>query len=451
VTTRFAVLSMLVTGATAFAVLLTALAFLPVADWASFVPIAVVVGGAGVLGAALSAGWAGAGLVAPADLHALRHAQGRLHRTLTELERDRGQMATIFQHMADGLLVLDSDERIELINPAAARLLHASETVGRPLAEVARDAELVEIARAAGGRDPVAQVIDIRAGSGAPRHWVQVVATQLPDGRRTLVLLQDVTDLRRAEAARRDFVANVSHELRTPVAALKALVETLQAGALDDPAVGPDFLRRMHVEVDGLAQLVTELLELARAEAGRLELECTSCLPGALLREAVERTRPYAERISLQLDLVDALSPDVTVEADPRRIGQVLSNLLANAVKFSMPGGRIVAGARALDGWVEFWVADTGVGIQADQLPRVFERFYKTDPSRAGAGTGLGLAICKHVVHAHGGEIWAASGGEGQGATFRFTLRQSGASAVPGSSDLKPPNRRRPEPAVAAP
>src|SRR5205823_7162930 len=121
--------------------------------------------------------------------------------------------------------------------------------------------------RPRGWVEPVAHVVELRSGSGAPRLWVQVSATRLPDGRRTLVLLQDVTDLRRAEAARRDFVANVSHELRTPVAALKALVETLEAGALDDPEAGPDFLRRMHVEVDGLAELVLELLELARAEA----------------------------------------------------------------------------------------------------------------------------------------------------------------------------------------
>jgi two-component system phosphate regulon sensor histidine kinase PhoR len=255
---------------------------------------------------------------------------------------------------------------------------------------------------------------------------VQVAATRLPATERTLVLLQDVTDLRRAEAARRDFVANVSHELRTPVAALKALVETLEAGALEDPEAGPDFLRRMHVEVDGLAALVAELLELARAEAGKLELELAACEAGGLLSEAVERTRAYAERVGLRVSVAHAPEPDLLVEADARRIGQVLANLLANAVKFSPPGGRIEAGAAVADGWVEFWVADTGVGLALDQLGRVFERFYKTDPSRSGTGTGLGLAICKHLVQAHGGRIWAESGGAGQGATFRFTLRRLG-------------------------
>ncbi|MDQ6671666.1 MAG: ATP-binding protein, partial [Chloroflexota bacterium] len=319
--------------------------------------------------------------------------------------------------------------------------------VGRPLAEVARDADLVEVARAARAADPVSHVVELRSGSGAPRCWVQVSATRLPDGRRTLVLLQDVTDLRRAEAARRDFVANLSHELRTPVAALKALVETLEAGALDDPEAGPDFLRRMHIEVDGLAELVAELLELARAEAGRLELDLVPCQPAELLSDAVERTRPYAERVGLVVNLANVPERLILVQADARRIGQVLTNLLANAVKFCPPGGRIEAGARAIDGWVEFWIADTGMGIEADQLVRVFERFYKTDSSRTGAGTGLGLAICKHYIQAHGGSIWAESDGEGQGATFRFTLRQLGTNVEVGPPPR--PSLSHPPPASA--
>jgi two-component system phosphate regulon sensor histidine kinase PhoR len=475
-TVRFAWVSMVVAGGTALAVLLAALTFLPPSMWESFVPIATVIGGAGVLAAGAAAAWTGERMARPlrrmvgaveADgigrdalrefardapsevaglLYALQHAHARLHRTLGELERDRAQMATVLEHMGDGVLVLDPDERIELANPAGVRLLRAPPPVGRTLAEVARDAELVEVARAARAAEPVSHVVELRSGSGTPRLWVQVSATRLPDGRRTLVLLQDVTDLRRAEAARRDLVANVSHELRTPVAALKALVETLEAGALDDPEAGPDFLCRMHIEVDGLAELVAELLELARAEAGRLELDLVPCQPAELLSDAVERTRPYAERVGLQVNLANPPERPILVQADARRIGQVLTNLLANAVKFCPPGGRIEAGARAVDGWVEFWIADTGVGIEADQLVRVFERFYKTDPSRTGAGTGLGLAICKHYIQAHGGSIWAESGGEGQGATFRFTLRQLGTNVEAGP--LPPPSLSHVAPAV---
>jgi two-component system phosphate regulon sensor histidine kinase PhoR len=455
-TARFAWLSMLVAGATALAVVLVALVFLPTSTWASFVPLAAIVGGTGVLAAAIGAAWAGQGFAralrrivraveaaeigeqslrqfageAPSEvaalLYSLHGVHVRLQRTLRQVERDRGQMATVFQNMADGLLVLDGDERIALSNPAAERLLRGATPSGRQLAEVVGDAELIELARAAREGHAVVRLIELRSSPAAPRQWVQVAVARLSDPDRTLVLLQDVTDLRRAETARRDFVANVSHELRTPVAALKALVESLEAGALNDPEAGPDFLHRMHVEVDGLAQLVNELLDLARAEAGKLEMDLAPCRADELLYEAVERTRSYAERAGLRVHLAKGLNSELTVIADARRIGQVLTNLLANAVKFSPPGGRVEAGARASDGWVEFWVADTGVGIPPDQLVRVFERFYKTEPSRTGGGTGLGLAICKHLVQVHGGSIWAESAGEGRGATFRFTLRRSG-------------------------
>ena len=468
-TARFAWVSMLVTAATGVAVLLSALAFVPSSAWESFVPIATVLGGAGVLIAAAAIGWTGNRLARPlrriiqaietdelgqqslrqfagdapseiaALLYALHGAHAHLQRALAELERDRGQMAIIFQHMADGLLVLDRDERIELSNLAAERLLRGPALTGRRLAAVAADAELIELARAARDGHAAVQVVELRAMPAGPRRWLQVAATRLPDRERTLVLLQDVTDLRRAEAARRDFVGNVSHELRTPVASLKALVETLEAGALDDPEAAPDFLRRMHVEVDGLAQLVSELLELARIEAGRLELDLSDCRADDLMRAAVDRIHPFAARLGLDVRLEPPpASADLWVRADARRVGQVFSNLLANAVKFTPPGGRIVVGAAPSDGWAELWVADTGVGIAPDQLLRVFERFYKIDPSRTGSGTGLGLAICKHIVRGHGGSIWAESDGLGCGATFRFTL-----PTVPGRSSLRRGRARR--------
>jgi two-component system phosphate regulon sensor histidine kinase PhoR len=219
-------------------------------------------------------------------------------------------------------------------------------------------------------------------------------------------------------------VANVSHELRTPVAALKALVETLEQGAMEDPVEGPEFLHRMHVEVDGLAQLVSELLDLARAEAGRLDLDLAPTDAEHLLREAAERAVPAARHTGLQLDVALPAQDDaLTVCADSRRMGQVLANLLANATKFTPPGGRIEAGVRRKGDVVEFWVSDSGVGVEPEHLGRIFERFYKIDPSRAaGTGTGLGLAIAKHLVLAHGGQIWAESAGYGRGATFRVVL-----------------------------
>jgi two-component system phosphate regulon sensor histidine kinase PhoR len=380
-------------------------------------------------------------------LSALHRAHARLRAAVAQLESDRAQMAAIFEHMADGVLVLGPDERVELSNPAAQRLLRVAPMSGRRLAEVARDPELVEIARAASAVQPVIQVVELTQGPAAPHKWLQVVATRLPsDESRTLLLLQDVSELRWVEAARRDFVANVSHELRTPVAALKALVETLEAGVLEeDPQEGRDFLRRMHVEVDGLAHLISELLELARVEAGRLELDLAPCAPDELLRAAVDRLRPYARRLDLSIEVAEPAA-ETLVNVDARRIGQVLANLLSNAVKFTPPGGRIEVGSRAAGESVEFWVSDTGIGIHPEHLVRVFERFYKIDSSRTGSGTGLGLALAKHLVRAHGGTIWAESEGEGRGATFRFTLPAVGAL----SSPERPPWQSR-SPARAAP
>lgn len=367
----------------------------------------------------------------PADiapfLHGVHQTHTRLHRTQRQLEGERAEVEAIFEHMADGVLVLDGYERVVLSNPAAERILRARAPLGRGLAEVSHDAELVDLARSAHGRGPLSRVIELYSVEpGADRRYIQAAATLLPEDRRLLVL-QDLSDVRRAEVARRDFVANVSHELRTPVAALKALVETLKEGAIDDPVEGPRFLERMHVEVDGLAQMVTELLELARAEAGRLDLDITPCRADDLVRDAVERIRPTVTRVDLSVDVVVEADEedDLLVCADARRIGQVLGNLLTNAAKFTPPAGKIQVGTRRRGAFVELWVSDSGVGIEPSQLARVFERFYKTDPSRvrvSGAGTGLGLAIAKHMVLAHGGQIWAESEGHGQGSTFRMAL-----------------------------
>jgi signal transduction histidine kinase len=179
----------------------------------------------------------------------------------------------------------------------------------------------------------------------------------------------------------------------------------------------------MHIEVDGLAQMVAELLDLARAEAGRLELRLAPCRADDLVQEAAARVVPTARQAELQLDVLTPDDDELWVCADPPRMGQVLANLLGNAIKFTPAGGRVKIGTERRGEHVEMWVADTGVGIEPEHLSRVFERFYKTDPSRAaGTGTGLGLAIAKHLVLAHGGQIWAESPGNGRGTTFRVSV-----------------------------
>jgi two-component system phosphate regulon sensor histidine kinase PhoR len=215
-------------------------------------------------------------------------------------------------------------------------------------------------------------------------------------------------------------VANVSHELRTPLASIKALVETLDAGAKDDPEVASTFFGQIANEVDRLTGLVDELLDLARIESGRIALKLEPIAPAMLITQGIERLRPQVERAHLTMvnEVEDDLPP---VAADRTRVEQVLVNLVHNAIKFTPPGGTIHVSARVEDGQLATTVADTGVGISAAELPRVFERFYKQDKARRSDGTGLGLAIAKHIVQAHGGSVRVESE-VGKGAAFTFTL-----------------------------
>lgn len=234
------------------------------------------------------------------------------------------------------------------------------------------------------------------------------------------MLLQDLTEFRRTETVRRDFVSNISHELRTPIASLKVLLETLQGGALDDPKMAADFLNRALAEADRLAQMVNELGELSRIESGLVPLVKTPVAIGEVIGQVVERLSPQAERAGLTVDINNAGGLP-RVMADAERISQVLVNIVHNAIKFTPAGGKITVSARVEGGRMLVSVTDTGIGIAPEDLPRVFERFYKADKSRSSGGTGLGLAIAKHIVQLHGGKIWVESQ-QGKGSTFTFSL-----------------------------
>jgi two-component system phosphate regulon sensor histidine kinase PhoR len=252
-----------------------------------------------------------------------------------------------------------------------------------------------------------------------------------------VAVVRDVTDLRRSERLRRELVANVSHELRTPLTSIKGFVETLLAGALRDEQNSRRFLEIIEAETNRLTKLVDDLLELSRLESKGVTFRMQPVDLGQLCRAVVDRQQPRAERSGVQLDC--SAQSGVVVVADPDRVEQVLTNLVDNALKFTPEGGhiRVRVEVRGAEAWV--CVEDTGRGIPPDDLPHVFERFYRADRSRTrtSGGSGLGLAIAKHLVEMQGGRIWAEST-PGQGSVFSFAFPLSG-QALPGPAEPTQP------------
>ena len=333
------------------------------------------------------------------------------------LESERARLATVLDQMTDGVLIADSLGIIQFANPAAGKLFQTSNPINRSLTEVIRNHQLVEAWR----RCQQTGELQSESVEVPTRHqYLQLVVIPDQHASGSLLFVQDLTRIRRLETVRRDFISNLSHELRTPLASLKALAETLQDGALDDPPAACHFIDQIQIEVDALTQMVTELLELSRIESGRLSLDLQPAAPCDLLDSASKRMQLQAERaaLSLRVECSDDLPK---VKIDSQRLEQVLVNLIHNAVKFTRAGGEVVLGAEAGLGEVRFAVRDTGIGIPVEDVPRIFERFYRVDKSRTGSGTGLGLSIAKHIVEAHGGKIWAESI-EGRGSAFYFSI-----------------------------
>ncbi len=350
----------------------------------------------------------------------LKYMAEQLGSQIGALYRERAKLSAVLNQMTDGVLIVDDDARVQLLNPAAERLFQVPKknALNRSVVEVLRYHQLVDLWRLAQQGERQSTMIEI-----GPQHlFLQVVAIplkiSLPGN--SLLLIQDLTQLRKLETVRRDFISNVSHELRTPLASLKALAETLQEGALEDPPAARRFILRMETEIDNLTQLVNELLELSRIESGKVPLSFQRLQPCDLLRPAYERMALQAERAGLELTF-DCQAELPQVFADPDRISQVLINLIHNSIKFTPPGGKITVSAYKDKEKIVFFVRDTGVGIAKKDLSRIFERFYKADRARSGGGTGLGLSIARHMIESHGGYIWAESE-EGVGSTMYFSL-----------------------------
>ncbi len=353
--------------------------------------------------------------------HAFNEMAMRLRGNIGSIADERNKLSTTLKNMADGVIMTDREGAIVLTNPAAANLFGFREAavIGRPFIEVVRDHEIDDVVKSC--RKTLKEQ-NIQLESGTAERFLRVIAIPLTNGdlNGILVMFQDLTELRNLQTMRREFVGNVSHELRSPLAAIKAIVETLEDGAIDDKEKARDFLTRVHGEVDRMTQMVAELTELSRIETGRAEVKREPVNFNLLIEEVVARLKPQAERQEVALST--ELHPDLpAVRADRERMQQVVTNLVHNAIKFTPPGGKTVVSAVPNADSVVVSVADTGIGIAREHLPRVFERFFKADKARSGGGTGLGLAIAKHVVQAHGGTIWVKSQ-EGKGSTFSFRL-----------------------------
>ncbi|MBN1995041.1 MAG: PAS domain-containing sensor histidine kinase [Anaerolineae bacterium] len=264
----------------------------------------------------------------------------------------------------------------------------------------------------------------LEANARSIKHNKDIVAVALA--------IHDVTELQRLSRARREFVANISHELRTPLASTRLLIETLLNGALEDKEMALKLVNKIAAQIDTLSQLAQELLDLSLIESGQMPLKMSTHSLRDIVQAQVETLTPQAERKHIALNM--EIGGDVGVLVDETLIGRVLTNLLHNAIKFTDTGS-VTISAKLPNGatpstpdeieernWVTVSIADTGIGLAPDDLPRIFERFYKVDPARNAkkSGTGLGLAIAKHIVEAHGGHIWAES--RGRGTTFYFTV-----------------------------
>jgi two-component system phosphate regulon sensor histidine kinase PhoR len=330
----------------------------------------------------------------------------------------------LFNSMAEGVLLLDRNGRIELANRAFLTLFGVTTDIrSLSIIEALRSHELAEIVSVLEGTNEISQQ-ELKLSRPTER-WLEVNGAAILDsnGQRSssVLVFHDLSRLKQMESARKDFVANVSHELRTPLSLIKGYVETLQDGAKDTPETATRFLEIIERNADRLQLLIEDLLVISEVESGRVNL---SLQPVPLRSVTAKVTDDFrAKAAAKRVELVNEV-PDLSLWSDPGRLEQVLSNLLDNGIKYGQTDSRIFVAAETIEGnMAHISVRDEGPGIPAEALDRIFERFYRVDKARSRdqGGTGLGLSIVKHLVHSHGGKVWATSL-PGEGSTFHFTI-----------------------------
>ena len=374
----------------------------------------------------------------------LNETARRLESEIRLLSGERNRSSAILRSMVEGVAVIDAQERLVFSNRAFSEILNidSKSSEGRPLIEVVRNSELTGLIRKAlDGEEglqsdivtgivlqqsfsvtaaPVKALEPTAGVSNASGASAAIFPAPKPSG--AVVVLHDVTELRRLERVRQDFVANVSHEFKTPLTAIQGFAETLLGGALEDPKNNRRFLEIMRDHANRLARLTDDLLKLARIEAGKLELEFSPVGVIEFIERCAETALMKASRkqITLDIEIPPGLPP---VRGDASLLRDVLQNLVDNAIQYTPPGGRICVSARVNSNEMVIEVMDTGIGIPLVDQERIFERFYRVDAarSREAGGTGLGLSIAKHIIDAHDGRLWVEST-VGEGSRFSFSI-----------------------------
>ncbi len=353
---------------------------------------------------------------------ALNELTRRAGAEAAELARDRDRFLTILDNIVEAVAAVDAGGRVIFLNPAFCQLFQLSPAaVGLQLFEVLRHPKLTTLL-AEVLKEGRVRVDEVELFGAEENHFEAHVVPLLGARQRgALVLLHEITRIRKLEKVRRDFVANVSHELRTPLASIRGFAETLRDGALDDNEHRLEFVEAIEKDAQRLAALVDDLLDLSAIESGQRPPRLENAPLLEIAREAGQAMRPLAERRRITIEVESASGPQARV--DRRQMRQVFTNLIDNAIKFNRDGGRVTVRAETDGKTATVFVSDTGVGIPAEDLPRVFERFYRVDKarSREQGGTGLGLAIVKHLVEAHRGGV-AVQSRPDEGSVFRFTI-----------------------------
>jgi two-component system, OmpR family, phosphate regulon sensor histidine kinase PhoR len=357
----------------------------------------------------------------------LNQTAARMDRTIRTLTEERNLSAAILGSMVEGVAVVNATERLVFANQGFANILELDvpPKSGSALVEVVRQTELIEAVRRVLAGEPRVEAEIVTGTLRLHFFAATVAAVRSGETLGAVVVLHDITELRKLERVRRDFVANVSHEFKTPLTAIQGFSETLLAGAMDDPQNRERFLGIILEHSRRLARLTDDLLKLSSMDADRLELEIRRVSVSELIESCLETTHHRAAEKEVAVELAQSAQtaelPDIA--GDRRRLAEILQNLLDNATQYTLPGGRITVKAELRDADVIFTVSDTGIGIPKSDQSRIFERFYRVDAarSREAGGTGLGLAIAKHLVEVHGGRIWVDSE-IGQGSQFHFSV-----------------------------